>query len=36
MPVDYRASANRVYLAGAGEGALWLATNNGMILKLVP
>ncbi len=34
--VDYRATANRVYLSGTGEDALWLATNNGMILKLVP
>jgi len=34
--VDYRATANRVFLGGAGEDAMWLATNNGMILKLVP
>ena len=34
--MDYRATANRVFLGGAGEDALWLATNNGMILKLVP
>jgi hypothetical protein len=34
--VDYRAIANRVILAGAGEDGLWLATNNGMILKLAP
>ena len=34
--VDYRAIANRVILAGVGEGGLWLATNNGMILKLAP
>ena len=36
MDVDYRAAANRVVLAGAGAQDLWLATNNGMILKLVP
>jgi hypothetical protein len=35
MDVDYRAAANRVIMAGAGKD-LWLATNNGMILKLVP
>jgi hypothetical protein len=34
--MDYRATANRVFLGGAGEDALWLATNNGMILKLAP
>ncbi len=34
MPVDYRAVANRVTLAGAGDENLWLATDNGMILKL--
>jgi photosystem II stability/assembly factor-like uncharacterized protein len=33
MPVDYRAVARRVTLAGAG-GSLWLATDTGMILKL--
>jgi hypothetical protein len=31
--VDYRAVSNRVVLAGAGDD-LWLATDNGMILKL--
>lgn len=36
IDVDYRAVANRVMLAGAGPGNLWLATNTGMILKLVP
>ncbi|MBZ5581328.1 MAG: hypothetical protein LAQ30_03835 [Acidobacteriia bacterium] len=36
MPVDYRAVANRVVFAGQGENDLWLATNNGMILKLTP
>lgn len=35
IPVDYRAVAKRVTLAGAG-GDLWLATDNGMILKLGP
>jgi len=33
MDVDYRAVANRVTLASAG-GQLWLASDNGMILKL--
>jgi hypothetical protein len=36
MAVDYRAEANRVILAGSGERDLWLATDTGMILKLVP
>jgi len=31
-PVDYRAIAQRVLLAGAGDG-VWLATDNGMILR---
>ncbi len=35
MDVDYRAAANRVMFSGSGAD-LWLATNNGMILKLVP
>ena len=35
MAVDYRAAANSVMLAGSGKD-LWLATNTGMILKLVP
>jgi len=34
MPVDYRAVADRVTLASAG-GELWMASDNGMILKLV-
>ncbi len=34
IDVDYRAIANRVFLAGAGRDGLWLATNNGAILKL--
>jgi hypothetical protein len=33
MKVDYRASAQRVVFAAAGTD-LWLATDNGMILKL--
>jgi len=35
LAVDYRAAANRVILAGCGED-LWMAANNGMILKLAP
>jgi hypothetical protein len=34
MPVDYRAIAQRAIFAGAGGEDLWLATNNGMILRL--
>ena len=34
MEVDYRAVARRAMLSGAGERDLWLATDNGMILKL--
>lgn len=34
MPVDYKAVANRVMLAVVDDGNLWLATDNGMILKL--
>ncbi|MBZ5583945.1 MAG: hypothetical protein LAQ30_17390 [Acidobacteriia bacterium] len=34
LDVDYRAVANRVVLAGADGANLWMATNNGMILKL--
>jgi hypothetical protein len=33
QPVDYRAVSQRVLLAGSGED-VWLATDNGMILKL--
>jgi hypothetical protein len=36
MDVDYRAVANTVMLAGADGTNLWMATNNGMILKLIP
>lgn len=32
QPVDYRASAQRLLLGGFGED-VWLATDNGMILK---
>jgi hypothetical protein len=35
VAADDRAVANRAMLAGAGED-LWLATDNGMILKLAP
>ena len=35
MPVDYRASATSVMLAGSGE-SMWMATDQGMILKLEP
>ena len=35
MPVDYRASANRATLAVVDADHMWLATDNGMILKLV-
>jgi hypothetical protein len=34
VPVDYRAVASRAILAGA-EGNAWMATDAGMILKLV-
>jgi photosystem II stability/assembly factor-like uncharacterized protein len=34
MPVDYKAVANRTMLAVVDEQNLWLATDNGMILKL--
>jgi len=34
IPVDYRATARRVTLAGAGDN-LWMATDTGMLLKLV-
>ena len=35
VEVDYRAVANRTTLAAAGDHDIWLATDNGMILKLV-
>jgi hypothetical protein len=36
IPVDYRASALRTMLAMPDGQHQWLATDNGMILKLVP
>jgi hypothetical protein len=36
LDVDYRAVANRTTLAAAGDHDMWLATDNGMILKLMP
>jgi photosystem II stability/assembly factor-like uncharacterized protein len=35
MPVDYRATANRVTLAAADDRNIWMATDTGMILKLM-
>jgi hypothetical protein len=35
IPVDYRAEANSAILAVADDDHLWMATNTGMILKLV-
>ncbi len=35
MPVDYRAYAGRPVLASAGKDQVWVATDTGMILKLV-
>jgi hypothetical protein len=35
MEVDYRAVANRTIIAAADDHNLWLATDTGMILKLV-
>jgi hypothetical protein len=32
--VDYRAVANRTTLSAVGDHDIWLATDNGMILKL--
>jgi photosystem II stability/assembly factor-like uncharacterized protein len=34
IEVDYRAVANRTTMAAAGDHDIWLATDNGMILKL--
>jgi hypothetical protein len=36
VPVDYHASALRTILAMPDSQHQWLATDNGMILKLVP
>ena len=35
MPVDYRATANRTLLAVVDDEHMWMATDTGMILKLV-
>ncbi len=35
MPVDYKAVAHRAMIAGPDEKHLWIATDTGMILKLV-
>jgi photosystem II stability/assembly factor-like uncharacterized protein len=35
LPVDYRAEARRLHLAAADTGDMWLATDGGMILKLI-
>jgi Photosynthesis system II assembly factor YCF48 len=35
MPVDYRAVAHATIIAGPDEKNLWIATDTGMILKLV-
>lgn len=35
IPVDYRTEATATMLASAGDDHLWMATDTGMILKLV-
>jgi photosystem II stability/assembly factor-like uncharacterized protein len=35
MPVDYRAVATRAVFAAPAPGRLWVATDTGMILKLI-
>ena len=35
MTVDYRAVAHRAMIAGPDEKHLWIATDTGMILKLI-
>jgi len=35
IPVDYRATANRTILSVIDENNMWMATDKGMILKLV-
>ncbi len=35
MPVDYRAVAHSAIIAGPDENHVWLATDTGMILKLI-
>jgi photosystem II stability/assembly factor-like uncharacterized protein len=36
MDVDYRANATRAILRASGDGVLWVATDTGMMLKLIP
>lgn len=36
MDVDYRATAHRVMLSAIDDKNVWIATDTGMILKLVP
>jgi hypothetical protein len=35
MPVDYRAVAHSALIAGPDSKNVWIATDTGMILKLV-
>jgi hypothetical protein len=35
LEVDYRAVANRTTMSAAGDHDIWLATDTGMILKLM-
>ncbi len=35
MKVDYRAVAHSAMIAGPDEDHLWIATDTGMVLKLV-
>ncbi|HEY1411236.1 MAG TPA: hypothetical protein VGF36_03805, partial [Rhodopila sp.] len=35
MPVDYRAVAHSAIIGGPDENHVWIATDTGMILKLV-
>ena len=35
MAVDYRAVAHSAIIAGPDENHVWIATDTGMILKLV-
>ena len=35
MEVDYRAVAHAAIIAGPDENNVWIATDTGMILKLV-
>lgn len=35
MQVDYRAVATRTWLSGVDDKNIWMATNSGMILKLI-